>query len=101
MKELHTLITERTRRGELNSLTVYASGPSGPAKKGSPNLIYRAGWKNPKTGALSTGEHEDPVQALMIALRGANAGVNQTRKRSDARPKATDDATPDSDFDFG
>lgn len=100
MKDLHTIIGERAKRGELNSLYVYASGPTGPAKKGTPNLVYRAGWKNPKTGALSTGDHEDPVQALMIALKGGNAGVNQTKKRSDARPK-TDDSTTDSDFDFG
>lgn len=97
MKDLETLIEERARKGKLNSLSLIASSHSGPARPGA-KALFKAHCRTPE-GVLSTGEDEDPVKALVIALRGDNAGINRTKKRSADRPNA--ESPPEEDFNFG
>jgi hypothetical protein len=92
MQDLTTLIQERAEKGKLNSLSLIASA-AGPGKRQS---VFKAAYRAPD-GTLSTGEDADAVSALLIALRGTNAGINKTKKRSAARPEQSGDEN----FDFG
>jgi hypothetical protein len=99
MKDLTALIEERARKGRLNSVSLIA-GTTGSNGKPS-KLIWKAHVREPD-GTLSTGEHAtDPISALTAALRGENAGINKTKKRSGARPDQSADDAAGNDFDFG